>query len=343
MNELSERESLILQSVVRSYIMQGQPVGSRVISHKFALGISPATVRNTMFDLEEMGFVKQPHTSAGRVPTDKGYRYYVDSLMVSEQLTEAEKRDIEKKLKAGLTDRDADDILDQMSRVLAEISEQLGVAMAPHFEEGVFQKLEMISLTEKKVLLVLTIKSALVKTVIMEVTSYVTPKKLAETNHVLNERLSGLSIAEIRRSLPERIKGVSKGDPKLLKFFAEEVEQIFRFDSFDDLHVGGTTNIVSQPEFSDKESLAQLMRFIEERKSIIYLLEHRINKKGAVVTIGSENPPQPIQSCSLVTATYTLGDMTGTIGIIGPTRMKYWKLISLVDYAAKLTSELLSQ
>jgi len=341
MEELSERDKSVLESLIRTYITLAVPVGSRTISRRYHLGVSSATIRNIVTDLEEMGYVWQPHTSAGRIPTDKGYRFYVDALMPQQTLSEEEKTEINRKVEAAIKEHRTEDILEQICKVVSEVSQQLGVVLSPRFDMGILHKIELVSLTERRILVVLTIRSGLAKTMVLEVTSEVKPEDLAETSRMLNERLSGLTIEEIRNSMKERMQSASKGDPKLLRIFIDEADEVFQFQHPADLHVGGTSHMFFQPEFQDRETLAEFMGLFEERDPVVYLLSERIHRPGIWITIGAENHPDAMHVCSLVTAPYRIGNVAGVVGIVGPTRMPYPKITALVDYMAQLVGEVL--
>jgi heat-inducible transcriptional repressor len=338
---LTEREKAILQSLIDYYIAMATPVGSRVIANKYKLGISPATIRNTMQDLEEMGLITHPHTSAGRVPTDKGYRFYVDTLLEPEELTPSEEEQIKSEI---LIDYAAvEDLLEQTSRVLAGVSNQLGVTIAPRFDQGILTRINLIPVAEKKLLVVLAVKHGLVRTVLLEAESNLKTQELHKTTDILNERLCGLTLGEIKASMDQRLKEAPTADPKLIKLFLESSENLLNFPETEQLHLGGTTNIVDQPEFKDREKLRSLIELIEEKRLLAELISAKGIKDGITITIGKEIERGEMQSCSLVTSTYKAGKVSGTIGIIGPTRMRYAKLVSLVDYTAKLLSEILSK
>jgi heat-inducible transcriptional repressor len=338
---LTEREKTILQSLIDCYIAMATPVGSRVIANKYKLGISPATIRNTMQDLEEMGLISHPHTSAGRVPTDKGYRVYVDTLLEPVELTPSEEEQIKSEI---LVDYAAvEDLLEQTSRVLANVSNQLGITIAPRFDRGILTRINLIPVAEKKILVVLAVKHGLVKSVLLEAESNVKTEALDKAANILNERLCGLTLGEIKNSMEQRLKDDSTADPKLIKLFLDSRENLLNFPETEQLHLGGTTNIVDQPEFKDREKLKSLIELIEEKRLLAELVSAKGIKNGITITIGKEIERGEMQSCSLVTSSYRAGKVSGTIGVIGPTRMRYAKLISLVDYTAKLLSEILSK
>jgi len=338
---LTEREKAVLQSLINYYIATARPVGSRLIANKYKLGISPATIRNTMQDLEEMGFVTHPHTSAGRVPTDKGYRVYVDTLLEPEELTNSEEEQI--KTEIWLDYAAVEDLLEQTSRVLGMVSNQLGVTIAPRFDQGILTHIDLIPVAEKKILVVLAVKHGLVRTVLLEAESSLEIETLEKTTGILNERLCGLTLGEIKNSMEQRLKETSTADPKLIKVFLESSENLLNFSEIEQVHLGGTTNIVDQPEFKDREKLRSLIEVIEEKKLLAELISAKGIKEGITITIGKEIERGEMQSCSLVTSSYKAGKVSGTIGIIGPTRMRYAKLVSLVDYTAKLLSDILSR
>jgi heat-inducible transcriptional repressor len=336
---LSEREKKVLACLISYYVKSADPVGSRAIANKFRLGISPATIRNTMQDLEELGLVQQPHTSAGRIPTDAGYRLFVDRLLRQEELTPSEKRAIKDSLHAGVGGVDA--ILEQTSRVLAELSEQVGISIAPQLDESVLSRVELIQMAEGKVLVVLAFRSGLARTVLVEVDASVSLAHLDEMSRVLNEKLGGLTMGQLRDTVRERLAD-SGGNPRLLRLFIDTASDIWQNLKAGQLHVDGTQNIIFQPEFANREKLQDFMKLLGKRNDFVDLfLENRDEDSGIVITIGAENKAREIQSCSIVSATYKAGSTTGLIGVIGPTRMPYARLSSLVKYAARQLSKVL--
>jgi heat-inducible transcriptional repressor len=215
--------------------------------------------------------------------------------------------------------------------------------MAPRFTEGILTRLELIPVAEKRLLMVIAIKSGIVKSVVMEVESSVNPKMVEETASILNERLVGLKLSKIISTVHERFRDVSYGDAKLIKLFVESADRLLTIQPEKDLHIIGTPNITSQPEFRDPEKIKELVSLLEERQNIINTLNSIALSDGVVVTIGKEANLGNLDSCSLVTSTYSAGKSTGTIGVIGPTRMHYSKLMSIVDYTSKVLSDILSK
>jgi len=338
---LSSREVLVLSALIDSYIRSATPVGSRRLATRYEMGVSPATIRNTLQDLEDKGLIYQPHTSAGRIPTEQAYRLYVDSLMEVIPLNPEEQQAILIEITSG--GKAIDQILEQTCRVLSRVSLQLGVSIAPRFTEGILTKLDLIPVAENRLLVVAAIKSGFVRSVVMEVDSLVNPKMVEETALILNERLVGLSLGDIISTIHERFKDTSTGDPKLIKLFTDSAGDLLSVQTEQDLHLVGTPNITSQPEFQDPENLQNLIGVLDERQDIIKSLNSTDFAEGVVVTIGEEANLGKLNGCSLVTSTYRAGKTTGRIGVIGPTRMQYSKLMSIVEYTSKILSRVLSK
>ncbi len=335
---LSDREKRVLANLIQYYIASADPVGSRVIATKFKMGVSSATIRNTLQDLEELGLVRQPHTSAGRIPTDLGYRVYVDYLLKPEQLTDSEKEQIKGSiLKEG---RGINEILGQTCKVLSSITHQLGMTVAPRFDEGVLRRLELIPISEDRIMAVVVVESGLARTVIVEVETSITEPQLREVEQVLNERLSGLTLGEIRRTIGDRLADVS-GDGRLIRLIVDSKDRIWTDDTIGDINLAGADQLITQPEFSQLDHIAGIVRLLENSQSLKDFLRAAA-EEGLIITIGKENKFAEIINCSLVTSTYKVGNVSGTIGIIGPTRMAYGKLVSMVDYTARTITEVLS-
>ncbi|MEW6749550.1 MAG: heat-inducible transcriptional repressor HrcA [Candidatus Latescibacterota bacterium] len=328
---LSEREATVLQSLVEAHIELGEPIGSRTLCERQDWDISSATVRATLARLEDLGFVTQPHTSAGRVPTDKGYRFYVAQRTSQGGFgQEAEEVRLREELERRLREGSYDQILAQLAQVLGEVSHQLGLVMAPRFEQGLFDRLELVQLASNRLLIVLSIRHGLVKSLVMEVDSLIHRDELEAMARLLNERLHGLSMAQIRRSIRERVSSLHTGNPHLLKAVTDEIQSL-ALAAAADLHVAGARNICLQPEFHDPARMAELMDLVERRDLLVRLLSAR---KGMVITIGKENLAQAMQLCSVVTASYEVNGAWGVIGVVGPMRMPYGRVVNLVNCAA---------
>ncbi|NLI16812.1 MAG: heat-inducible transcription repressor HrcA [candidate division Zixibacteria bacterium] len=337
---LSEREKQILKLLVDHYISTAEPVGSRTLSKQPGLGLSPATIRNILKDLEDMGYLTQPHTSAGRMPTNLGYRSYVDYLLKPENLSDAEKNLINEKIKGEYSAIDV--ILDQTSRILSSLSNQLGLTLAPKLESAILTKLELIPVAEKKLLVVLIVKSGLVRSIILEVDSNLPDMAINETVQILNERLCGLSLGEIKATIMERVKDTHYGDPRLIRMFVEGAAGIWDIPTTDDLHFAGTSNLLNQPEFQNPKDAAQMAALIEDKAMIKEMLDRSGITEGITITIGQSDISGKGEQLSLLASSYTMGGVKGVIGVIGPTRMNYSKLVSLVDYTARMLSKILT-
>lgn len=338
-DQLSERERMVLNSIVEDFVRNAVPVGSRVLSKKHGIGLSPATIRNVMGDLEEMGYLTHPHTSAGRVPTDKGYRLYVDSLMEVQQLSEHEKNEI---LQHFLrVSKEVDSILDAASQMIARVSNQLGVVLSPRFYQGVFEKIELVPIAEKKVLMVLSIKAGLVRTILLKMDAEVPREVMEKTAALINERLHGLSLMEIKNTLDHRLRDLVEVDTNLVAAIAGSTAPLIDPIEHRNFHYGGANNIMVQPEFSDHRKLSNMLNLLESKQIVIHLFEQSESPGELSITIGEENRDEFIKYCSLITTSYHIGSVTGTLGVIGPTRMRYPKVIALVDFMAKVLTEVL--
>jgi len=335
---LSQRERQVLASLITHYISSADPVGSRVIANKFMTDLSPATIRNTLQDLEELGLLVQPHTSAGRIPTDLGYRVYVDYLIQPNQLTQGLKDTIRQRiLKEG---RGINEILGQTCKVLSEITTQLGVTIAPKFDAGVLKRLELIPVSNDRIMAVVVVQSGLARSVILEIEAAISDQILHEVEQVLNERLAGLTLGEIRDSLSTRLADVS-GRGRLINILIDSKEKIWAESMPDEIHLSGADRLVSKPEFASQEKLSELLKALENGKILTEFLRNQ-EDEGLVITIGKENRFIEVMNCSLVTSSYRVGKIKGTVGIIGPTRMPYSQLVSVVEYTARTISEALS-
>jgi len=338
--ELNQREKAILRSIVQQFILTATPVGSRNITKKYDIGFSPATVRNIMADLEDSGFINHPHTSAGRVPTDKGYRFYVDSLMDIDKLKIKEKGLIEKSLNSIVDE--ADELVSVTSKLLSSITKQIACVSYPNLESGILEKIQIISLTSTKILVVISIKSGLVKTITMELDSELKESQLGSVQSLLNEKLAGLSLQEIRKTFKERFKDAGEDQKPIIRLFIDSVDKLFKDDfKSDRLVLTGAKNIIKQPEFENPENFQSIVELIEDKDVIIHIMEKSSESKNeeVYISIGSENIEKKLQEYSFVSKEYKFGEAGGTLGIIGPKRMEYSRIIAIVDYLAKILTE----
>lgn len=335
---LTRRQKKLLRWIINRFIESANPVGSDQLVKKCHLDCSPATVRNEMVGLEKLGYVKQPHTSAGRIPTDKGYRFYVDSLM---RRTGLKREEIEHIRGSFQNERgNVRIILENASKMLSTISQELGIILTPWVSQDIFDRLEFIKLSSKKVLVVIHVINRLVKTVVLTLDIEMTQRELEEAASAINERISGLTIIKIRSSVKERIKELMRKKPHLIGQFLKASSDLFDFSNPVEIHAYGTNQILSQPEFSNRDMLNSILTLIEDRNRLIHLF--RQNAEKMEVRIGHENYDHRLKSFSVVTAKYRMGRDIGAIGVIGPTRMRYYKILPLVEHIADTISVYLS-
>ncbi len=338
--ELNQREKAILRSIVQQFILTATPVGSRNITKKYDIGFSPATVRNVMSDLEDSGFINHPHTSAGRVPTDKGYRYYVDSLMDIDKLNTKEKGLIENGLRSIIDE--ADELVKVTSRLLSSITRQIACVTYPNLESGILEKIQIISLTSTRILAVISIKSGLVKTITLELETELKESQLESVQSLLNEKLSGLSLEEIRNTFKERFSDANEDQKPIIRLFVDSIDKLFKDDfKSERMIVTGAKNIIQQPEFENPENFQSIIELIEDKDVIIHIMEKssELKKEEVYISIGSENIEKKLKEYSFVSKEYKFGETSGTLGIIGPKRMEYSRIIAIVDYLARVLSE----
>ena len=348
---LSERERQVLEAVIDAYVQTAEPAASRTIAKRLGLGLSPATIRNTMSDLEEKGYLYHPHTSAGRIPTDIAYRVYVDSLMHPSAITRTQADQIREEL-AG--ERSAvDQLLYRAAQVLGVLTKELGVAVGPSLENAVLERLELIQVSSERLLLVMTLKSGVMRTIFVEIPQHLAAEAVAQVAVVLNERLAGLTLHEIRATLADRLRdatpdtgAVGGGAGELINIFIQEAGDLFDVPAGTEppgsgVLLSGTQLLAGQPEFATTERLQGLLEVTERRDLLRQALAERLGA-GLTVTIGGEHQSPQLAPFTLVTAPYRSGPFAGVIGVLGPTRMPYDKIVALVDHTSRLLGELLA-
>jgi heat-inducible transcriptional repressor len=344
--ELSDRERQVLEAVVRTYVDSAEPAGSRTLAKGFDLGVSAATVRNTMSDLESKGYLFHRHASAGRIPTDHAYRFYVNQIMQPQPLTELEQERLVQEMELDGSSA-VDRLVKRAIRALSLLSQELGVAVAPGLDKAIFERLELIQVSTDKILMVLTIKSGFVRTIYVDLPGEVRADVLTSVTQVLNERLSGLTLREIRDTLPERLRDADvtdgQGTHELLNIFMQSSSELFDWSPPEagEIQLGQTSVLAAQPEFNSGEQLKGLIELTEQRDLLARVLGNREHKGGLQITIGGENADEALSDFTLVTAEYRVGHLKGVIGVIGPTRMPYEKVIAIVDYTSRLVNSVL--
>ena len=335
--ELTEREELVLRNIVHHYVLTANPVGSRYLSKRLEEeSLSAATIRNVMADLEEKGYITHPHTSAGRVPTDHGYRLYVDMLVRMEQLTYAEQQEIQRGIHA---DAPQAQLMKETSRLIAAISNQLGIVTAPEILGGILERLELVQLSSNRLMVILSLKAGMVKTVMLEVHEEVSRDQLDILTRILNERLAGLTVREIRTTYRDRLLDLAgEGETSgLVRIFLDSAERIFDDQpGVERVHVAPAKEILHQPEFSSPEQIRGIVELMENEEVVIHLLEgHQPVENGVRVAIGMELKDERMADYSMIATRYQVGETHGTIGLIGPKRMNYARLMALVGYVAR--------
>lgn len=346
-DELTKRERRVLEAVIRSYVETAEPAGSRTLSRRFGLGVSPATIRNTMSDLEEKGFLFHPHTSAGRVPTNKAYRLYVDMLLGLPKAVPGPEHDrIAETLGAHFNASPIELILRRAAQTLGVLTQELGVAIGPRLDASILRRLELVRVSSDRLLMVLSLDGGLVRTVFVEVAGEIAESALAEVTAVLNERLTGLSLAAVRTSLAQRLRDTSAGQSaaELLNIFVQEGEQLFDRAMPVSEHtvlLGQASVLAEQPEFSAADRMRRLIALTETPDTLAEAIRQRGHSAGISITIGTEHADPRLDEFTVVTAEYRVGSLSGVIGVIGPTRMPYDRVISLVTHTSQLLSDLL--
>lgn len=337
---LSERERRVLEAVIETYIATAEPAGSQTVARRSALGISPASIRTTMGELEAKGFLFHPHTSAGRIPTDAAYRLYVDTL-VRHTPPGARLRD---HLAAELTASASasEDLLRRAAQVLGILTQELGVAVAPALEEIVLERLDLVPVSSERLLLVFNLHSGAVRTIYVRLPVSLDRDDVEDVQRLLNERLAGLTLREIRATLAERLRDAATADvADLLDIILAEGDTLFDLqDSRDPVMLGSASVLVEQPEFASNERMRSLLSLTERRDVLREALAQR-KQAGLTVTIGGEHGEPGLAGFTLVTSTYRRGGATGVIGVLGPTRMPYDKIIGLVEHTGRLIEGLI--
>lgn len=339
---MNDRHQGVLRAIVQDYIRTAEPVGSRTLSRKYGFSLSPATIRTIMSDLEESGYVAQPHTSAGRVPTDKGYRLYVDNLMDRAPLSREEVERIEQRV--GPSAAEADDLLREAGKLLFALSPYVAVALAPRLQDSRFQRVEFVSLARDRVLVILLADSGLVhhKTIMVE--EAVTQDDLDRMARYLSDLLKGRTLHEVRDLLVAQMAEEKALYDRLLAQALRLGAQALAGDTEADVYVAGAARIADQPEFADIQRMKSLYTAFEEKSKLVILLSECLRGGGCRVFIGSEIPVQDIQDLSVVASPYRRqGQILGVLGVLGPTRMDYGRTVALVETTANLLSRSFSE
>jgi heat-inducible transcriptional repressor len=338
---LNERERRVLEAVIQTYIETAEPAGSQTIARRYPLGLSPASIRSTMGELEAKGFLYHTHSSSGRIPTDQAYRVYVNDLMRLAPPSDHERETLRREL--HLERNAIEEILRRAAQVLGVLTHELGVAAAPRLDQVMLERLDLVHVASDRLLLVFHLQSGAVRTIFVQVPIHVAPETVERVTRILNERLSGLALHDIRSTLAERLRDADTGQGgELLNIFIAEGEGIFDLSVEPEGVVLGSAELLAdQPEFASNERMRGLLSLTERRDLLKEALLQR-QQAGLSITIGSEHADSRLADFTLVTSSYRLGDLTGVIGVIGPTRMPYDKIIGLVQHTSRLVEGLIT-
>jgi heat-inducible transcriptional repressor len=336
---LDPRAQHLLKTLIERYVSDGQPVGSRALSRHSGLDLSPATIRNVMADLEEMGFLASPHTSAGRVPTPKGYRFFVDSLMVVKPLEEREIHRLEGELTADRPQQ----LASAAAGVLSHLTQFAGVVMTPRRREATFRHIEFLRLADRRVLLILVSSEGDVQNRILHTDQPYSQTQLIEATNFFNQHFAGQSFATIRTRIADDLRALRE-DIALLMTAAVDAGEGALAEG-ESLVVTGERNLLNTEDFaSNMQRLRRLFDLFDQKTTILHLLDLSQRAHGVQIYIGGESGVAPLDECSVITAPYEVnGQVIGTLGVIGPTRMAYERVIPIVDITAKLLSNAMSQ
>ncbi|MDP4127408.1 MAG: heat-inducible transcriptional repressor HrcA [Bacillota bacterium] len=339
--QMDERKRKILRAIVQDYIATAEPIGSRTIARKFDLGVSPATIRNEMADLEDLGYIEQPHTSAGRIPSDAGYRYFVDCLMDPQVLNDEEKGIIERESTKRI--QQIQEVISHTSKLLSELTNLTSIVLGPHKAKSAFGKMHFLPYQPGQVIMVIVKENGVVENHIVDVGENITAEELQKVAGVFNQKMRGYSLDHVKRSLLHEIYSELSRQRHLIDNTLDMLSTILDDREEEDrVYLGGTLNILNQPEFKDLSKVKTLFKVFEENEPLKKLLHP--NQEGLNVTIGGENTLKEFQDCSVISANYKVNGITiGAVGVLGPTRMDYAKAIAIVDFMTRSLTEVLTR
>ncbi len=333
---LNIRAQQLLKHLVSRYIRDGQPVGSRTLSKDAELALSPATIRNVMSDLEDMGLLISPHTSAGRIPTARGYRVFVDSLLQIQPLEMADTLRLRQQLLES-TDYNKQNLLQQASDLLSEITHLAGVVMLPKHTSNMLRHVEFLPLSEQRLLVIMVINAQEVHNCIIHTSREYTPSELQQAANYLNQAFAGKNIQSVRADLLHDMEQARTDMNQMMQFAIEVADKVFEAQGGSDYVMSGQTHLMEVAELSNIDKLRHLFEAFNRKRDILHLLDQALNADGVQLFIGEESGYEILDACSVVTAPYEVeGEVVGVLGVIGPTRMAYERVIPIVDMTARL-------
>jgi heat-inducible transcriptional repressor len=339
--ELLERNKRVLQAVIDSYIASGAPIGSTVLVKKYDFHVSSATLRNIMAELEELGYLTHPHTSAGRIPTDLGYRYYIDSLISIEK----DPDDFGDQLRNAppLHGEDLHELMEEASQFLASLSQCAGVVVAPAEPEAKYRHIEFVRLRGNQVLIIFVTAGGIVQNKLIELDESIRQQDLNEFSAFLATELDHLTLNEIKEQLIERMREEKLAFARLMEETYRASQEVQERES-EKVYIGGAARMLESPEFATVDKMRALLKAFEDKYKLLRVLDRSVAAEGIKVFIGSENPYFEMQGCSMVVSNFHAGgNVAGTLGVIGPTRMQYKQVIQVVDYTSRMLSKLLGE
>ncbi|HOO71104.1 MAG TPA: heat-inducible transcriptional repressor HrcA [Spirochaetota bacterium] len=338
---LEEREESVLGALVYEFINTGKPVGSRSFVQKYSFSISPATMRNIMVDLENMGFLMQPHTSAGRIPTDLGYRFYVNSLLDNYDFSHRDNVQVNEDLLNN--ELLLDKLFLSVIKMLSFMSKYAGIILTPRSDFAVVKRIELILLDNNDVLMILVARTGIVMTKKVSVSSNLTQDELYEYSRYLSTELSGYSLNEIREGIFDKLR--AEKSIKMGKDIALDIAELALSETREaELSIEGIENLLKIPEMVQEERLSSLLNIIEEKNILKKIMEKIVENDGVKILIGQEINETKVSGCSMVATSYKISNKkVGAVGVLGPTRMDYEKVVPLVDYSGKIISDYLTK
>ena len=337
---LDERKQRILQAVIQDYISSAEPVGSRTLARKYDLGVSPATIRNEMADLEMLGYLEHIHTSSGRVPSSKGYRLYVDSLLPVQPMTDAEKAMIDKWYKAKV--QQLDQVFQETAKIISKLTRNVSLVLAPQISKAAFRCMQFLPLDDHRVIAVLMTDAGFVENRIMEMPAGSSFEDFQRMAKVINGCLAGHTLGAIQNGSLKQIEA-EIGDNGLYESAMTLIDRALNSQRKERLYLGGTTEMMEQPEFHNVDKVKELLIMLEKDQLMKDILKAHLGD-GLTVTIGQENEYSGIKDCSIITATYHLdGELLGSMAVLGPTRMEYGRTMSLLNYMNNNLTEVIKR
>ena len=337
---LDERKKRILQAVIQDYISSAEPVGSRTLARKYDLGVSPATIRNEMADLEMLGYLEHIHTSSGRVPSSKGYRLYVDSLLPVQPMTDAEKVMIDKWYKAKV--QQLDQVFQETAKIISKLTRNVSLVLAPQISKAAFRCMQFLPLDDHRVIAVLMTDAGFVENRIMEMPAGSSFEDFQRMAKVINGCLAGHTLGAIQNGSLKKIEA-EIGDNGLYESAMTLIDKALNSQRKERLYLGGTTEMMEQPEFHNVDKVKELLIMLEKDQLMKDILKAHLGD-GLTVTIGQENEYSGIKDCSIITATYHLdGELLGSMAVLGPTRMEYGRTMSLLNYMNNNLTEVIKR